>query len=389
MTSLDAPSRQVQDGPLSRAVAGQIRRTLVLPGEAGVKLPTEQQLSGRLGVSVRTVREALTTLLHDGLVERRHGSGTYIRDFRESQYVAVLIGSGLALPSSSSPNLAIAQHLLDWLADHKRRGAAVTRHHATFTPTRSSQFQNPRLVRDLDRGLVSCIVSLSANPHPSWQDLARELGVPIVGLSRRFDYSVGHDAVGAVERGLRHLIERGVKRVAPVVWRDRSMAGSKREVDRVVDRLLEVGRETGCEIDTHGIRSDLHPMEAGAGYQIVKQILGAGPRPDALMFNDDHYYRAGVFALAERRIAVPQRMRLLSIAHRGSEQFYPYPTDVLEFDPQQVGVTLGRLVDDLLKREPVETPHVRLPVQLLPNQCSLSPRSGGEEPKTPLSTPNA
>jgi GntR family transcriptional regulator len=45
---------------------------------AGARLPGHSDLARRLGVARATVREALTMLEADGLVEIRHGSGTYV-----------------------------------------------------------------------------------------------------------------------------------------------------------------------------------------------------------------------------------------------------------------------------------------------------------------------
>ena len=42
------------------------------------KLPTERDMANTYGVSRGTVREALTKLMENGLVEIKHGSGTYV-----------------------------------------------------------------------------------------------------------------------------------------------------------------------------------------------------------------------------------------------------------------------------------------------------------------------
>lgn len=46
---------------------------------AGRPLPAQQQLAAEFGVSVMTLRQALQLLADDGLVEARHGAGTYVR----------------------------------------------------------------------------------------------------------------------------------------------------------------------------------------------------------------------------------------------------------------------------------------------------------------------
>lgn len=44
----------------------------------GQQLPSEPQLSGELGISRATLREAIRMLVSDGLLERRHGIGTFV-----------------------------------------------------------------------------------------------------------------------------------------------------------------------------------------------------------------------------------------------------------------------------------------------------------------------
>src|SRR5215217_9511979 len=46
----------------------------------GTQLPTEAELCQLLGVSRTVVREALRVLEEDGLVARRHGVGTFVRN---------------------------------------------------------------------------------------------------------------------------------------------------------------------------------------------------------------------------------------------------------------------------------------------------------------------
>ena len=46
----------------------------------GAKLPSEEQLAREMGISRVTLREALRALAEDGILFRRHGSGTFVRD---------------------------------------------------------------------------------------------------------------------------------------------------------------------------------------------------------------------------------------------------------------------------------------------------------------------
>ncbi len=66
---------------LSDAIARQLE-TMILEGvlKPGEKLPPERQLAHRLSVSRPSLREAIQKLEHSGLVESRHGGGTFVRD---------------------------------------------------------------------------------------------------------------------------------------------------------------------------------------------------------------------------------------------------------------------------------------------------------------------
>lgn len=65
--------------PIYARIYEQIR-SQIRSGElkVGDRIESERQLAARHKVSVMTARQAVTSLEHDGLVERRRGSGTYV-----------------------------------------------------------------------------------------------------------------------------------------------------------------------------------------------------------------------------------------------------------------------------------------------------------------------
>ena len=70
--------------PLSRRLTDELRRRILSgswPG--GSRMPSELELASAYRVSRITVRTALKALESQGLVEIRHGSGTYVADFGE------------------------------------------------------------------------------------------------------------------------------------------------------------------------------------------------------------------------------------------------------------------------------------------------------------------
>lgn len=74
---------------------------LILTGELppDSKIPSEREFSTDLGVSRMTVRRSITELVNEGLLERRHGSGTYVARPRITYNARELISYTRALDS--------------------------------------------------------------------------------------------------------------------------------------------------------------------------------------------------------------------------------------------------------------------------------------------------
>ena len=72
-------SNEVINKPLFVRIQEYIAE-LILSGKLSPedKIQSEREFSDDLGVSRMTVRKALTELVNEGLLERRHGSGTYV-----------------------------------------------------------------------------------------------------------------------------------------------------------------------------------------------------------------------------------------------------------------------------------------------------------------------
>ncbi|MDD2422403.1 MAG: GntR family transcriptional regulator, partial [Heliobacteriaceae bacterium] len=67
-------------------------RALIAKGNLmpGDKLPSERELSERLGVSRASVREALTALEVMGILDVRPGDGTFVRETNQSSIIEPL-----------------------------------------------------------------------------------------------------------------------------------------------------------------------------------------------------------------------------------------------------------------------------------------------------------
>lgn len=92
---------------------------------AGDKLPAERELAASLGVSRASVKQAIVVLEVQGLVEARHGGGTYlVRDTLDVEPVDQLVERRKRLPEVLEAREALETKLAE-LAAERRTGAEL------------------------------------------------------------------------------------------------------------------------------------------------------------------------------------------------------------------------------------------------------------------------
>lgn len=93
-----------QPGVSRYAALATALRARIVAGEwpPGSMLPAEQTLAGEHGVALGTLRQALALLADEGLIDRRHGRGTFVRQGLAGGTLARFFrfGDGVAVPTS-------------------------------------------------------------------------------------------------------------------------------------------------------------------------------------------------------------------------------------------------------------------------------------------------
>jgi GntR family transcriptional repressor for pyruvate dehydrogenase complex len=87
---------------------------------AGDRLPPERDLAARLGVSRASVKQAIVVLEVQGLVEARHGGGTYLmRDSLEAEPVEHMVERRRRLPDVLEAREALETKLAELAAERR------------------------------------------------------------------------------------------------------------------------------------------------------------------------------------------------------------------------------------------------------------------------------
>jgi GntR family transcriptional regulator len=103
---LDAGSRLPLYHQLADQLFAQIRQGTYVPGS---KIPSEHELAAQHGIGRPTVRQATDALIQRGVLERRRGSGTYVRSVPAQVDLFSLAGT---LVSFERGGLALTSRLL-------------------------------------------------------------------------------------------------------------------------------------------------------------------------------------------------------------------------------------------------------------------------------------
>ena len=342
---------QTHGGPKHANVFATLRREIQAGHwKPGARLPSEAELVERFGVSRITIGRAVRDLQQAGLVERRAGSGTFIRtggrrpalsfgllipDLGETEIFEPICQGMMASPIAH-------EHALVWGSAQSHGGAKgesawqLCRQYidrrvsgAFFAPLElvaDKDEWNRRIGRAFDEARIPLVLldrALHPYPDPGHHDL--------VGIDNR--------RAGYVMTA--HLLQRGCRRVAFV-----GPAHAASTVD---------AREAGYReaLYAHGLSFDpaLAVRLAPADEALVKAFLKAS-RADGILAANDH--TAGILmrtllALGHR---IPQDIRLAGIDDVDYARLLPVPLTTLRQPTRAIGdMALMVMLDRVARRD--------------------------------------
>jgi len=324
------------------------------------RLPSEAQLVKRFNVSRPTVGRAMRELHEQGLIERRAGSGTYIRTEKDRSRSAqtTIPQIGLLMPSQRHTEifepicgeLASLARVKDyglWWGDNVPF-ASETHMTAAEAETLCERF--------IERGVVG--VFFAAFEHQNdceatnqrITDLLKKAGIPVVLLDRdigvfpnrsEFDI-VGVDNVAGGYLLANHLIKLGVRRMvyvkrpltAPTV--DSRIIGAQKA-------LLDNGLQMPQPFVYSGDPADVKFVTSFAQNQEI----------DAVLCTNDHLAAELLQTLTRIGIRVPKSLRLVGFDNVRFASLLSVPLTTVEQPVRDIAVTafsalLERMTDSAL-----------------------------------------
>jgi len=281
----------------------------------GARLPSEAQLVEKYGVSRPTVARAFRQLEEDGLIERRAGSGTYVRN-REGKSVTSR-SFGLLVPGLASTE--IFQIICGEIASLARVhdygllwGGSATPHEDTDASLEHAQELCKQFIARKLSGVFFAPAELQPGQEEANRKLAESLrgaGIPVVMIDRdllefprRSDFDlVGLDNMASGNLVGEHLLKLGCKRFF-FVARPLSAPTVTARIAGVREALVKNRIEPAPNWVQTGDPADLKFVRS----------LTAGRQADAIICANDFTAAVLLRSLESIGIKVPRDLRLVA-----------------------------------------------------------------------------
>ncbi len=335
-------------------LARLLREELAAGGnKPGYRLPTEETLSRRYGMSRQTVRHALQLLVEDGIIEKRQGSGSY------------LSGSQSAAPPPVAIVVTFVDDYIFPTVLHNAQQVFAQRGYPTVVYATENRVSREReiLQQLLTVPLSGVLVEGSKTALPCANaDLyraLRERGVPVLFFQgcywdlEQFP-SVCDDNFGGGLQLARHLIGQGHRRVGGIFKSD-DMQGPQR-YHGLLTGLFQAGLTVEdahfCWYDTEDRLALVNRQDAGFLRRFLKERLADVTA--VVCYNDEiaHFLIRELLTLGRQ---VPQDMAVVSFDNSYYSQMEPVTITSLSHYQHKTGEVAAQALLALMHGEDVRS----------------------------------
>jgi DNA-binding LacI/PurR family transcriptional regulator len=285
--------RKVKSAPTKHGAVAQTLREEIQRGvwAHGERIPSEQEIAKRFGVAYMTARQAVSSLVAEGVLQRVARKGTFVgfakpvpTGLARESYVLLIEGGKTSLDPYYLPPIIEA-----FEREIKSRGFDV------------AIYDYSRAILDglLSKDALICCVLLS-EPETLYANLLRERGNQVFAINRCNAGSgipfVFPDNAGGARTAVEHLMDLGHRRIGFI----RGLPGNIDGADRrhgYIQAMTSRGFTPGPEDGDHFIEA--------CGYEVTKGMLGDPEPPTAIFCASDLSAIGAMKAIAEAGLSVP------------------------------------------------------------------------------------
>ena len=316
----------------------------------GDRLPSEPELVAHYKVSRSTVREAITALVHQGLLYRIHGKGTFIAEDKPD-YRTIAVVLPYLFFSDTSPLSAgtdVIPRLMQAIEGAARRvGANILLYLDNHLPA----LERENIANLLDRGVDGVLLNyIGGERNQDSIERIREAGIPLVLVDRyvenlAVDFVVTDNELGAY-RATRSLLAQGFNRVVHVMSpSDNTSVGDRRDgYERAMTEaglVPQVHVVEERQVDEKGMET---VSEEERAYRLARTLVETVELPFAV-FSTDAPIIAGLWRAIQENGLPHDRIAFACF----DEPFTDFPKSVFSLKVIQPFAEIGRRSIEILK----------------------------------------
>ncbi len=337
--------------PLYRQIEACLRERFLTRPEPGMRLPPENELASDMGVSIPTLRKAVETLVKEGQLIRRQGSGTFVLAEPEEQQkplVAILCHLDLSrIPYSfvQSRPLYQCQQLL------RRAGYRA----------RVYLGDAPEFLEDVAAGEVAAVAALDILPSPKWQSPLDQRQIPVVGIGELHRNMVTGNFTTYIIEAANRLLAKGRRKVAYLGGKafhghlnNFSYQGpSEVWSDQTLRTLLD---GLGLEVHDHWYNTEWSGDTTGAGWSALRELWSRPERPEGLILNGSTFSHDVLLAASQTGIRIPDDLCIVQGWLKDAPTAPDEMLETLYYDTEPMITNLVEMLDEAIRTGSIARP---------------------------------
>jgi len=358
------PAEKRPGGPKYAAVADTLRREIEDGAWAeGEQIQSEQVIAKRFGVAYMTARQAVSSLVAEGVLERIARKGTFVAAARPDapsltisqnpdrlKFVLLIEGGKTSLDPYYLPPIIGA-----FEEEVKAYGHDV------------SIYDYSRAILDglISREALVCCVLLS-EPEVLYANLLRERGNRVFAINRCRAgggvFFVAPDNVGGAEAAVEHLIGLGHRRIGFVRGLPENIDGADRR-QGYLQAMRRHGLNPGPEDGDHFVEV--------IGHEAAQRMLALPEPPTAIFCASDLSAIGAMKAVAEAGLSVPHDVSVVGFGDFPVARFLHPGLTTVRLPLASLGGTAAREMLKLASGE--ELGEIILPCELVVRDTTARP----------------
>lgn len=333
-----------------------IRDAKKIYDNGGNKLPTEMEIASAYSVSRQTVRSALKELENDGVIERRQGSGSYIKpmkDTKDSSHIAVV--------TTFIDDYIFPSILHDAQRIFSDNGYSTIVYATENSVGRENEILTEILGKEIDAVLIEGSRTSYPTPNTALFMQLHKRGVPVLFLHGKYSNLPGFPAVlddnfrGGYQLA-RYLINKGHYDIAGIFKSDDAQGPERYHgiVSAMTDSQIRINDSRFCWYDTEDRKSILsgeHGRETRLSRFIDERL---GNATALVCYNDEIAYTAIQLLLKSGR-KVPGDIAVVSFDNSFYSQIGSVPITSLGHKAPRSGIAAAELLIQMLSGKEIRS----------------------------------